>query len=83
MRIFTKKSFRFDHPQGRDAAEPVFTRALSFSDVPDWVAHSRMFELASSDGDVSVTESKSAEKFAEEEANTPKKGRKSQGEASE
>jgi hypothetical protein len=39
--------------------------AMSFADVPDWVADSTMFQWASKDGDVEVIGSKKDEKAAE------------------
>ena len=82
MRIFAKKAFRFDHPDGRNAAEPVYAQALSFHDVPDWVEKSRMFQLATLDGDVTVVETK-AQEIAAEVSATAKRGKKAQSEAGE
>lgn len=76
MRIFSKKRFRFDHPGGIGAGEPVYTQALSFHDVPEWVKESSMFKLASAAGDVTVTEGKSDENAAEEAAHAEKQRRR-------
>lgn len=73
MRIYTKKSFRFDHPAKQ--AEPVIVPALSFVDVPDWVMHARMFQLASQDGDVTVIENAAQADAVERAAHEkPKRG---------
>ncbi|MGD8188565.1 hypothetical protein ACQCN2_01060 [Brevibacillus ginsengisoli] len=63
MRIFSKKSFQFDHPTGQEPA--VVVLAGSFVDVPDWVSDSTMFKLASQDGDVDVIGNKKDEIAAE------------------
>lgn len=66
MRIFSKKSFQFDHPAGEEA--PVIVQALSFADVPEWVADSTMFKLAKGEESVDVIESKADEVKAEKKA---------------
>jgi hypothetical protein len=63
MRIFSKKSLRFHHPKDREQA--AFVQSQSFADVPDWVADSTMFQLASQDETVTVIESKKDEIAAE------------------
>ncbi|MFC8686324.1 hypothetical protein [Brevibacillus porteri] len=77
MRIFSKRAFKFDHPAGQEPA--VVVRSNDFATVPDWVAHSVMFQLASSVGEVSVIETKQDEKTAE----NPKTARKKQDDADE
>ena len=71
MRIFAKKAFQFDHPAGE--VEPVKVQMQSFADVPDWVAESTMYKLASSAGEITVIESKQDEIAAESGAGKPKK----------
>lgn len=83
MRIFSKKAYRFDHPSGRDAGGPVFTQALSFHDVPDWVKESNMFKLALSAGEVSVTDDKSEEAKVEKAAHEEKQSRRKSAKAGE
>lgn len=63
MRIYAKKSFQFDHPAGQEPA--VVVQSQSFAIVPEWVADSVMFGLASHDEDVMVIESKHDELAAE------------------
>lgn len=63
MLIFSNKALQFDHPAGQETA--VVVRAKDFVEVPDWVKQSTMFKLASQSGDVTVTETKQAEKAAE------------------
>ncbi|WP_419877678.1 hypothetical protein [Brevibacillus centrosporus] len=63
MRIFSKRSFQFDHPAGQEPA--VVIQSQNFADVPGWVAASAMFKLASKTGDVTVIENKHDEKAAE------------------
>ncbi|QDX92063.1 hypothetical protein EEL30_06580 [Brevibacillus laterosporus] len=63
MRIFSKKSFQFDHPAGQEPA--VVVQSQSFADVPDWVSRSLMFKLASQNEDVTLVENKQDEKVAE------------------
>lgn len=74
MRIFSKKAFKFDHPAGHEPA--VIVRSNDFATVPDWVAKSAMFQLASSVGEVSVIETKQDEKVAESDAAKSQRGRK-------
>ncbi|WP_436663554.1 hypothetical protein ACOALA_13505 [Alicyclobacillus acidoterrestris] len=76
MRIFSKKRFRFDHPGGIGAGGPVYTQALSFHDVPDWVKESSMFKLAYSAGDVAITNGKADETAVEEAAHAEKQRRR-------
>lgn len=73
MRIFSKKTFQFDHPAGTETA--VIAQMQNFADVPDWVADSTMFKLAQADGDVEVINSTQDEKAAESSSDdkTPKK----------
>lgn len=54
MRIFVKRSMQFDCPAGQN--EPVTVMHQSFADVPNWVAESAMFKLASQDKSVTVIE---------------------------
>jgi len=63
MRIFSKKTFQFDHPAGQEPA--VVVQALAFADVPDWVAESAMFQLADQAGEIEVTNGKADESNAE------------------
>ncbi|WPS86470.1 hypothetical protein SMD22_18430 [Brevibacillus halotolerans] len=63
MRIFSKKSFQFDHPAGQEPA--VVVQSQSFADVPNWVSKSLMFKLARQNEDVTVVENKKDEKTAE------------------
>jgi hypothetical protein len=63
MRIFSKRSFQFDHPAGEQPA--VVVRSQSFADVPDWVADSAMYKLALDDEDVMPIESRQDEVKAE------------------
>lgn len=63
MRIFSKKSFKFDDPNGQEPS--VTVGSMEFKDVPDWVESSTMFKLASQDGDVSITSSKGEEAAAQ------------------
>lgn len=69
MRIFVKKAFQFDHPAG--AAAPVIVHS-GFADVPDWVADSQMFALASGEESVIVIEDRQDEVAAETGAETTK-----------
>ena len=62
MRVFTKKSFRFVHPSGEKS---VVTKALSFTELPDWVVKDPMYEWALADGDIEVIQSRSDELKAE------------------
>ena len=64
MRVFTKKSFRFVHPSGDKS---VVTKALAFSDLPEWVTKDPMFGWAKSDGDIEVIQSRSDELQVEKE----------------
>ena len=72
MRIFSKKAFQFDHPAGQEAS--VTVEAQGFADVPDWVAHSAMFKLASKAEEVEVIGSRADELAAGKGRN--KKGSK-------
>ncbi|MBY0054127.1 hypothetical protein H7K32_21170 [Brevibacillus agri] len=75
MRIFAKRAFQFDHPAGHEPA--VVVQSQSFADVPDWVAASTMFKLASISDDVTVIEMKQDEKAAESgKGKTSTRGRK-------
>lgn len=80
MRIFSKKAFKFDHPAGQEPA--VIVRSNDFATVPDWVAKSAMFQLASSVGEVSVIETKQDEKVAETDVKSHR-GRKKEENDSE
>lgn len=54
MRIFSKKAFAFQGPDGE-----VFTvRPLDFTEAPDWVEKSLMWQWALKDGDVQIVTSK-------------------------
>ncbi|GLG02171.1 hypothetical protein Alches_22120 [Alicyclobacillus hesperidum subsp. aegles] len=66
MRIFAKKAYKFHHPTGAEA--PVSVRVLDFTDVPDWVQHSTMFQWALEDETVTVVNSKADEIAAEKAA---------------
>lgn len=77
MRIYSKKSLQFDHPT--NAEKPIVVQKDSFADVPDWVQHSTMFQLATSEDSVLVIYSKQDEVVAEmsgpiEKPSKPKKG---------
>lgn len=76
MKIFSKKSFRFDDPANQQ--EPVVVKAGDFATVPDWVSKTTMFKWANEAGDLSVIESRQDEKKATDEATTKasKRGRK-------
>lgn len=63
MKIFSKKSFQFDHQSGEVA--PVVVQHNDFAIVPDWVEESAMFKLALADGDVSIIETKADESATE------------------
>lgn len=52
MRIFSKKTFQFNHPV--DHQIHVTVQALAFEDVPDWVPDSMMYKLAEQDDDIMV-----------------------------
>lgn len=71
MRIFTRKAYQFDHPSGAELAVTVF--AQSFSDVPEWVTESTMYQLADQDEDIMVINSPQDEKEAELNANVDAK----------
>jgi hypothetical protein len=73
MRIFSKKHLRFHHP--KDSEETVSIQSQSFGDVPDWVADSSMFKLASKDETVTVIESKKDELEAETGTKKDKKNK--------
>lgn len=74
MRIYAQKAFRFHHPTNAEPA--VMVSPNTFADVPDWVEHSRMFELATRAGALQVTSSPAQERAAEQEALEPKKATK-------
>jgi hypothetical protein len=63
MKIFSKKTFQFDHPAGEQPA--VVVQHQDFAVVPDWVYDSIMFKDALADGDITVIESKQDELAAE------------------
>lgn len=63
MRVFSKKTYQFDHPAGTEPA--VIVQMQSFADVPDWVSESTMYTLASATGDVEQIGSKQDEKATE------------------
>lgn len=81
MRIFTKKSFRFDHPAGSNAGGPVITQALSFHDVPEWVKESGMFKLAYSAGEIDLPEGAKQEDKVEVAAHEEKKTKQKEAKA--
>ncbi|KPV60722.1 hypothetical protein QJ48_04120 [Paenibacillus sp. A3] len=75
MRIYSKKTFQFDHPTG--AFPAVVAEKERVADVPDWVAHSTMYQWAVSSGDLERIDSKQEEKAIdsdnkEEKASKPK-----------
>ena len=78
MKIYTKRSFGFTPPAGTDE-KPVVTRAMEFASVPDWVAQTRLFELAAADGNLTVIENAAQAADVEMEANAsaPSAGPKS------
>lgn len=63
MKIFSNKTFQFDHPSG--ALEPVIVQNGSFTPVPDWVEDSAMYKLAFADGSITVINNKGDELAAE------------------
>jgi hypothetical protein len=63
MKIFSNKTFQFDHPTGD--IEPVVVQNNAFDTVPDWVEDSAMFKLASADGDITIINNKGDELTAE------------------
>lgn len=63
MQIFSNKSYQFDDPAGEQPV--VIVKHGEFAAVPDWVADSTMFKLASADGDIRVIVGKADEKAAE------------------
>lgn len=67
MRIFTKRAFRFNHPDPASDEQPVYVQDQAFADVPDWVSDSATFKLANQDPNelISVIESKKDEITAE------------------
>lgn len=67
MRILSKQTLRFDDPNGEQPSVTVKARDL-FTEVPDWVVNSDMFQLANRDGTVEVIENKSQESKAEKKA---------------
>jgi hypothetical protein len=71
MRIFSKRAFRFDHPAGE--SEKVYVPDQQFSDVPDWVAATATFKLATKHDLINVIESKKEEKAVEKAVSTRKK----------
>lgn len=66
MRIFSKVALRFDHPAGQEPA--VVVRPQDFADVPDWVADSAMYKLASGDETVTEIETRNDERKADKKA---------------
>jgi hypothetical protein len=73
MRIFSRKAFAFQGPDGEVAA----VRPLDFAEVPDWVAKSLMWQWALKDGDVQEVVSKAVEDGdVQEAADEPVKGSK-------
>ena len=62
MRVFTKKAFKFVQTPG---GEFVTTKALSFTDLPDWVVKDPLFSWAKAEGSIEVIESRSDELKAE------------------
>lgn len=62
MRVFTKKAFKFVRTPG---GEFVTTKALNFTDLPDWVVNDPMFGWARAEGSIEVIESRSDELKAE------------------
>ncbi|WP_088832727.1 hypothetical protein [Paenibacillus tyrfis] len=63
MRIYSKKTFQFDHPTG--AFPAVLAEKERVADVPDWVAHSTMYQWAVSSGDLERIDSRQDEKEIE------------------
>jgi hypothetical protein len=55
MRIFSKKTFRFEK-EGEKTVE-VFAGAFS-PDLPDWIAGTKLFKLAQKDGSIKVMANK-------------------------
>ncbi|KZE79308.1 hypothetical protein AV654_17725 [Paenibacillus elgii] len=65
MRIYSQKSFQFDHPTG--AFPAVVVEKEKVVDVPEWVTHSTMYQWAVSSGDLDRIDSKQDEKAIESE----------------
>jgi hypothetical protein len=65
MKIYPKRTFRFDHPSSSPDIVPVYVRNEEFSNVPDWVADSSMFKLAIEADLIMVIENKNDEIAAE------------------
>jgi hypothetical protein len=63
MRIFSKLSLQFDDPAGEQPA--VLVKHQSFAVVPDWVADSTMFKLASAEGNIEILDGRQDVKAAE------------------
>jgi len=64
MLIFTKKSFEFKNASG----EKVVTKALDFTEVPNWVKKDPIFAWGIKDGSIRVTETTKDKKAVEKEA---------------
>lgn len=62
MRIFANKSFIFSN--GEDEVE---IKDHEFKDVPDWVAKTKLFKLAESDGSIQLIEGAKQEKKIEKD----------------
>lgn len=75
MRIFTKRAFRFNHPDPASDEQPVYVQDQAFADVPDWVTESATFKLAMQDPNelISVIGNKKDEIAAETGKSTRKK----------
>ena len=60
MRVFSKKSFKFDN-----GAESVYLKLMSFSDAPEWIRNTALFKLAMRDGSIEIIESSEQRKQLE------------------
>ncbi len=56
MRIFSTKAYKFPHPD--QSGSSVTVRARDFAEVPDWVQDTLLFRLATSDGTLTVSETR-------------------------
>ena len=60
MRVFSKKSFKFDNGD-----KSFYLKLMSFSDAPNWIRDTALFKLAIKDGSIEVIESKEQSKQLE------------------
>lgn len=67
MKIFSKKTFRFDMKEQKS----VTIKAMEFKNVPDWVKDTLIFKLASKDGTIQEIVSKKQSLALENDGETP------------